>query len=1009
MGFNERSTIQQALLDWAVADGWEYVKGEDVPRLDNTEVLVGPWVVEAVERLNADVAGDDNAINAIVSEVKAAVLSAGFDGIVKANELVTTMLRGVRTFKHVDTGRHEPRHFIDFENPDNNRFVVSDEVTIGVPGSARRFDVVYFVNGFPLVVIETKNPVAKKTTWFTGAHDIHDVYEVEFPTYFAPNLLVAATDGLEFRYGAVRQHVDDWNMWGDLDSAPDLAGPARVELTAKTLLTRQMVLDILKDFALYSHATSATQNDFKILPRYPQVQAANAIHDKVLSGRPGGLIWHHQGTGKTILAAFAALKLLNDDEVKNPTVLIVVDRTQLVSQTAAQFKTTGMPRLHTPESKRELHKLLKRDERGVIVTTIHKFAEAGFLNDRSNIIVLVDEAHRTQEGTLGTQMRAALPNARWFGMTGTPVSAKDRNTFRLFGDPDDADFVMSRYEPIRSIVDGTTVPVVVEPRLVNFNLDDDTIDEAFAELASEEELDEESQAFLAAKAGHISTIMSNPERVRTVCADMVDHYLTHVHPLGQKAQVVAYNRELVVAYANQIQAELDARGMDLQVELNMSVYPGKDEKPEYAQYLMTEQDEEAQKARFCDINNPLSFIVVTSKLMTGFDAPIEGVLYLDKPLKAQNLFQTITRPNRTWRNPITKQKKSRGLVVDYIGLAKAIGKALVDPTVDDGKQQQVTDVSGLAAEFARAISDLVALFPGINFLDTSFDSLSKAHQALQNPATKEKFVAGFTAIQTIWEFLAPHPVLDMMKPQYTWMAQVYQSIQPETVSRDILWERLGAKTLGLVHEHMTEIRVTDAGRKKITLDAAGLALVKAVAEQGTLPGLPTPDADNAITLEDVMDTVEKRITARLEGGSVSAVYTSLAAQIKRLREQAQKNADQSIKFLEMALEIAQQVVKAERMEDDGELDGNEHLFDPNVGALTQIVKENLPKDLHVTVEQVVTDIDTIVKQVAFAGWTESEPGDKAVRKELRKVLRKHGIPVGGTVFDKAYAYIRENY
>jgi type I restriction enzyme R subunit len=1005
MGFNEANTIQKALIDWAKGSGWSHVRGEDLPRLDNHEVVVETWAVEAVRKFNPDLDADDEGVQNVLAEVKAAVLSAGNEGLVRANETLTTMLRGSHSFKDIATDKHLPRTFIDFENPSNNRLVVSDEVTIGSPGKARRFDVVYYVNGFPLAVIETKTPVKAKVTWLNGACDIHDVYEQEYPNFFAPNVLIAATDGLEFRFGAVRQSPTEWNVWGSTDSVATLHGPERVELSARLLLHPETLLDVLKDFTLFRHATAATETDKKFLPRYPQVEAANAIHDKVLAGRPGGLIWHYQGSGKTLLTVFASLKLLNDDRAGSPTVIILVDRKDLVRQTSQVFRTAGMPRLMTPKDMRELQKLLKRDERGVIITTIHKFRDAGFLNGRDNIIVMVDEAHRTQEGTLGKDLRTALPNARFYGMTGTPVSAKDRNTFRLFGDPDDPDFVMSRYEPTRSIVDETTVPVLVEARLVQFNVDQDGLDEAFEELAEVEGLDDDAKVFLASKTAHIRTLLLNPDRITAVCADIVDHFHAHLAPLGQKAQVVAYDRELVVAYTEAVKAEITRRGLPYEVALNMHVTNSKDEKQAFKKYAMSEPEEEAQKARFLNVKDPLSFLVVTSKLMTGFDAPLEGVLYLDKPLKAHTLFQTITRPNRTWTNPLTGQRKTRGLVVDYVGLARAIGKALIDPSAD-AATTQVVDVNELAGTFVTKIEELLEIFDGIDLTDTSFASLAAARSRISTSETRENFVKQFIGVQTVWEFLDPHKTLNKYRAEYRWLAQVYETVKPAGNSNLILWEKLGQKTLDLVHANMSGIQIEYRPKQSVKLDPAGIALIKGLAAQGELPGLDDNSKD--ITLEDVLDTIEKRVKRRMTE-SDSPVYQSLAKQIERLRDQAIKNADQSIEFLKRALGIAQQVVKADRMEADGELEGNESLFDPNIGALTQIVEENQPEGLHLIVMDVVTKIDTIVKQVAYTGWNESIPGDKAVRRELRNVITDFGFPPSGTVFDRAYEYVKENY
>lgn len=1009
MGFNEASTIQTELIVWAKAQGWEHIRGIDLPRADNHEVVIEAWSVPALQSLNPELDEDQDNLELVVSQIRAATLSAQNDGLVKSNELLTTMLRGVYAFNQSVDGSSKriPRDLIDFETPANNRLVVSDEVTIGPTGKARRFDVVYYVNGYPLVVIETKNPVNAKTTWLSAAKELHDVYETEYPNFFAPNLLVAATDGLEFKYGAVRQPYASWNVWGSTDDDPTLSGPARVKRSAQLLLHPVMVLNILKDFALFSHSTSASGKDMKILPRYPQVEAATAIHDKVLSGRPGGLIWHHQGSGKTFLTVFAAFKLLSDDAVGNPTVIILVDRKELVRQTRAVFETAGMPRLMAPDSMKELRNLLANDERGVIITTIHKFKDAGLLNSRDNIIVMVDEAHRTQEGALGKDLRTALPNAKFYGMTGTPVADKERNTFALFGDPEDPDFIMSRYEPIRSIIDETTVPVIVEARLVNFSLDKEKLDESFNDFADDEGLDEDAKTYLAKQASSIKTILLNPERIEAVCVDIVDHYVARLAPLGQKAQVVAYDRDLVVAYAAAIESVLKQRGYPYVVGVNMSVTNNKDEKPEFKKFLMSEAEEVAQKERFLDVNDPLAFLVVTAKLMTGFDAPIEGVLYLDKPLKAHTLFQTITRPNRPWINPKSKQKKTHGLVVDYVGLAKAIGDSLKDPN-SDAKNAQVTDVDELAGKFAINMSALLTRFAGLDLKDSSFSTLEEAANRIGTGESRDQFIKQFLAIETIWEFLHPHPLLDLSTSQYRWLAKVYEITKPTGDANLLLWERLGQKTLDLVHENMTGVAVDASKSKSVKLDAAGIALIKGLAEQGELPDLDVDITDEEVTLEDVMNTIERRIKHRLEETG-SSVYKSLAASIEKLRTQSIQNAGDSVKWLEKTLAIAQQVVEADRMEAEGTLEENAALFDPNIGALTQIVEQNKPADLSILIPDIVHGIDAIVLEVAFTGWAETSSGDREVKKQLRAVLKDYGLPFKGDLFDRAYEYVRENY
>lgn len=1024
MGFNEASTIQKSLIEWAEEAGWDHALGVELPR-DEHDVVIEPWARDALLALNPDLVDDSESADLVLHEINQAILDA-HNGLVVANELLTVMLRGDHSFPTI-AGKHVPRRLIDFDDLSNNRFTIADEVTIAGAVKPRRFDVVYYINGFPIVVAETKTPVKHQVSWVNAAKDIYGTYEEEYPNFFATNVFNVATEGLEFRMAPIRAYPDPdseiWARWGSTEDDPrKVTGPARVERAARLLLRPETVLAILKDLVMYRHARDASEVDVKFLPRYPQFEAALAIHAKVLADGSGGLIWHHQGSGKTELMAFAAARLLRDDAVIEmyggaPTVIVIADRKDLVRQTAEMFETAGMPRMSVPANKRDLHRTLRRDDPGVVITTVHKFAEAGHLNDRSNIVVLVDEAHRSQEGSFGKAWRKAVPNAKFFGATGTAIEDKDRSTFKLFGDPADPDFVMSRYTPEQSIADGFTKPVIVEGRSVGFDLNKEELDEAFDQFADDESLDDEEKVFLSGKASHIETILSNPERVAAVCADIVDHYLAYVAPLGQKAQVVAYNQRLVVAYAHAIQAELERRGAVMpngaprEVGVVMHVADSKDTPKELLQYLLTPDQEEALKRRFKKVDDPMSFVVVTAKWMTGFNAPIEGVLYLDKPAKGANLFQTITRPNRPWKNPITGQRKDFGRVVDYIGLAKAIGEAIAGPKTrtEEEPELNITDASQLAGKFVADLTRLMALFDGIDTADSSFEALAEAHERIvEGSQQRTEFIETYVALQTVWEFLDPHPMLAPFKQQYFWLAKVYESIRPKDVSKAFLWDRLGAKTTELIHGHMTAVRVRSMPSKTVTLDAAGLELVKRIAEQLRLPDRETPETKPGDIYQEVLDSIEARIRRRL-AETESSVYQSLAERIEKLRNKAIENVEDSLAFLEEALKIAQDVVAADRAAEAGDEAALERITDPKRGALTQIVEENTPPGLHKIVPDIVDRIDAIVVEVAYTGWTQSDAGDKRVRRELRTALKEYGLPIKGDLFDRTYEYVRENY
>lgn len=1004
-GFSESSTVQAWLIQRLVSLGWKHIPGKELPR-DLTAPLVEEWLIEALEVVNADLHGIPERVDEVLPLIRMAVMSAASDGLVAANERLTTLLRGDHTVKYVGTTEYVPLQLIDFENLAENHFVVSDEVTFGPPGKERRYDVVLWVNGFPLVVIETKTPVKSSVSWLNGARDLANTYEIEGPTFFASNVLVAATEGREFHYGSVGQPGEQWLMWGSTQDPYDLWGLKRVERSVDLLLTPARVLSILRDFTLFEQVPGGGVR--KLIPRYPQVEAAEAIHQRVLGGGSRGLIWHYQGTGKTLLMAFAALMLLHDERVGGPTVVVVLDRLDLIEQVERQFKTAGLPRVTTADTKDDLRRILKEDRRGIVLTTIFRFEDAGLLNERDNIIVMVDEAHRTQEGRLGDDLREALPNARFFGLTGTPISDKDRNTFKLFGDPKDPGHILNTYSMERSIADGASVPVHVETRMVNFHLDKTALDEAFAQMAEEENLSDEQREVLAGKAASVKTLLLNPDRIEAVCKDMLDHYQAKIAPLGMKAQVVAFDREMVVAYDTVLTRLLTERGMPQTTAVVMTVGTAKDEPSAWSGYTLDRAAEAKVKQRFNDPDDPLSLLIVTAKLLTGFDAPIEQVMYLDKPLRRHTLFQAITRTNRRYTNPLTGQEKRHGLVVDYIGLGNQIAQALKAADPDRGGKRPV-EVDDLVAELEHAMILVLSQFDRIDRGDHSFAALQAAMEALPDQARRDAFARGFTSVQTFWEFLYPHEALSAHAADYKWLAQVYEAVRPTKVSDALLWHRLGAKTLALVHGHIANLEVTGTGLEEVVVDPDAIEAMRSLVQQGELDLDPNRDLfTQPVTLDEVLGTIDARIRRRL-ALNPHPVYKSLAEQIERLRQQAIRKAEDSIDFLKQALEVARLAVQAERLEGEGRLDEAEVLLDPHLGALTQIVNAYKPSNTPVIVDDVVRDVDTIVKQVRYTGWNETQEGDRTVRMELRKVLKKYGLPLTGALFDNAYAYIRENY
>jgi type I restriction enzyme R subunit len=993
-------SVQDALVDRLTRSdlGWVFVAGDALDRQEE-EVFVESEVRDALVRLNPVIAEDPNRAEEVLRRLRAVMLAEANDGLVAANEEMTAWLAGRRTVKFVDTDEFVAVRLIDFDDVRANRLVVSTEVTYDAAGDKRRYDVVLWVNGVPLVVGETKTPISVHTSWLNGAIDVHDGYELRTPGFFVPNVLSFATEGKEFRYGAVRQAPEEWLPWSSTTDELPLPGLASVLRSAELLLDPAMVLEVLRTYTLFSRRSS-TRGGYvvKVIPRYPQVEAVDAIVDRVRDAtKRQGLVWHHQGSGKTLLMAFAASRLRAQADLDAPTILVVLDRLDLIEQVQAEFASVGIPTLKLAETKAQLKQMLSEDVRGVIVTTIFRFKDAGLLNERSNIVVMVDEAHRTQEGRLGLDMRAALPNAKFIGLTGTPISTEDRNTWATFGDPDDPDGVLNHYSVERSIADGATLPIHVETRLVDFHIDHEALDEAFAELAEGEGLDEREAGIIARRASRVDQLMKNPARIKAVCADIVAHYRERVEPLGLKAQVVVFDRELCVAYHEAITALLGDGE-----EATVVMTTGKDDPAAWDRWDLDRDDEARIKDRFRDVDDPLKFLIVTAKLLVGFDAPIEGVMYLDKPLKAHVLFQAVCRSNRRWTNPRTGQEKLHGLVVDYVGMGNELAKAVA--VKDTGQRKaQPTDVDELVELLGEYIETAMTRFDGIDRTAPGFEQLYAAQERLPDATSREAFAAEFLQAQGLFEFLWPATALRPHEDDYKWLARIYKSVTPTDAPDRLLWQRLGVKTAQLVHDHISGVTVDSGGLESVAIDAGVFDALRQLELLDLDPDRPEPP-----TVEDVLDTLAARLARRLTGDASHPVWVSLSARLEALRQAKIDSAAASVEFLKQILELARDLVAAEQADDVGRLD-EVKVIDPDRGALTQILEEYAPENVPVIIETVVEQIDAIVRPVRGTGWQDSQPNDRKVRQEIRLILRNNGLPVEGELFDRAYDYIRKHY
>jgi type I restriction enzyme R subunit len=954
--------------------GWHYVSPGALPRQPQ-DVFVERYVREALIRLNPAIAEQPSRADEVIYKLRAIVLGVRSDGLVRANEEFTAWLRGERSMPFGPHHEHVTVRLLDFADLGANHYVATTQYTFRAGPVERRADVILLVNGFPLVLLEAKTPVRHAISWVDGALQVHDDYERHVPELFACNVFSVATEGKELRYGSIHMPVELWGPWRPEDARVG-GGLLDIRQALNGLLRPHVVLDILANFTLF--ATDSKQRRLKLVCRYQQYDGANRIVQRVLAGAPRkGLIWHFQGSGKSLLMVFAAQKLRLAPALHNPTVIIAVDRIDLDAQISATFHASDIPNLVKAESRDALEQLLRTDARKIIITTIFKFGEAGHgpggvLNDRPNIVVLVDEAHRTQEGDLGLRMRAALPNAFFFGLTGTPINRRDRNTFATFGAPDDPHGYLSRYTFDESIRDGATLPLRFEPRLVELHIDKAAIDDAYQELTGG--LSDLDRELVARAAARMAVLVKVPERVERICADIARHFQAKVAPNGFKALVVTYDQESCLLYKAQLDRWLDSQASAIVISVS-----GKDrEDPAYKPLRRDRDAEEKLLDRFRDRDDPLQVLVVTAKLLTGFDAPILQAMYLDKPLRDHTLLQAICRTNRTYGD-----KKACGLIVDYLGVFDDVAASLEFD--EEGFQRVVANIQGLKNELPGAMQQCLGYFMGVDRTLTGYAGLLEAQACLPNNDVRDAFAGDYNALSTIWETLSPDPLLVPYEDDYRWLSQVYVSVQPTSGTGALLWHALGAKTVELIHRNVHVEAVRD-DLEEIVLDAD---LVEAL--------LSAPDPGRQAR------AVEIKVVARLRRHMGNPRFRALSERLERLKERHEAGQLHSVEFLKQLLDIARDLLEAERATPPAE--------DENRGkaALTELFEQVRTAETPIIVERLVANIDEIVRVVRFPGWQGTSAGEREVRKALRKVLFDVKLHQDGELFDKAYGYVKQYY
>lgn len=692
--FNE-DAFEQGIIDHLCsAHGYEYLHGPDVPRSSDAfdDAFLPDVIVPALERINPGV--NRRAIDAAVTKLKEIEGST----LVAKNKVFTDMLQGGVEVRWYDgkEDKNDIVRLIDFDNPERNEFHVVNQWTYIERGTNKRPDVIVFVNGLPLVLFELKSP-ARADADNEDAYQQIQNYKRQIPTLFVYNAFCVISDMLHTKVGTITANESRFVEWKSVDGNYEATQFADWKTPLDGMFPKARLIDILKNFILFSE-------DAKILAGYHQYFAVNkalgSVHEAIGGDGRGGVFWHTQGSGKSLSMVFLAHLL--EEKLDSPTIVVITDRNDLDSQLFAQFSKCSNFLRQTPvqaQSRADLaQQISSRRANGIIFTTMQKFEEeASALSDRENVVVMVDEAHRGQYGFeekfdrdgkkhTGTALliRRALPNATFIGFTGTPISIEDRSTREVFGDYIDV------YDMTQAVEDDATRPVFYESRVIALKLDQgilakvDDEYEKLTEQANAETIDASKRDF-----ANLDAVLGAPEVIDALCQDIVEHYETNrAHELTGKAMIVAYSRPAAMAIYQRI-CELRPSWKE-EGKLGVVMTMGNQDPEWWFDVVGNKAHVKEMAKRFKDDSDPLKIVIVVDMWLTGFDVPSLATMYVYKPMRGYNLMQAIARVNRVYKD------KEGGLVVDYVGIANALKRAMKDYTKRDQKKYGDMDIGKTA-------------------------------------------------------------------------------------------------------------------------------------------------------------------------------------------------------------------------------------------------------------------------------------------------------------------------
>ena len=1006
--------VEQVALSWLSNLGWQVAYGPEIApdtpgaeRDDFTQVVLEERLRDALFNLNPGLPA-----SALETGLRSLINPDGPTLETRNRAFHKALSHGVTVPVRRDDGTMsgEPAAVVDFENPDNNDWLAVNQFTVKENQSTRRPDIVLFLNGLPLGIIELKNPADENTDVWDAWQQLQ-TYESELPTLFSMNEFLFVSDGLHARIGPLTAGKEWFKPWKTMDDdTPGAANLPELQVMLEGVCERSNFLALVRDFIVFDddgsgklikkmagyHQFHAVQAAVEETFRATQLQRrASAEKNRKHGGDPGdrriGVVWHNQGSGKSLTMAFYAGALVRHPDMENPTIVVLTDRNDLDDQLFGTFSRCSELLRQDPtqaESRADLRQKLSVNVGGVVFTTIQKFfpEERGdshpVLSERRNIVVIADEAHRSQYDFIdgyARHMRDALPNASFLGFTGTPIELEDANTRGVFGD------YISVYDIHRSQEDGATVPIYYENRLAKLALDEEekpNIDDDFEEVTEGEEL--EDKEALKTKWAQLESVVGADNRIRQIAEDIVAHYEARLEQLDGKAMVVCMSRRICVELYRELvtlrpewEDEDDTKG---QIKVVMT---GSASDPlDWQKHVRSKNARETLGNRFRNPDDSFKVVLVRDMWLTGFDAPSLHTMYVDKPMQGHNLFQAITRVNRVFKD------KPGGLVVDYLGLANDLKKAVDNYTKSGGKGDAAFDKADAIAVMLEKHEVCCGMFHGFDW--SPWSSGNAADRLTLIPAAQEHILA-----QEEGKERYTQAVMELTKA-FTLSVPADEAINIrddvnffQTVRAAILKKAPGEK------------------RSAEDLDAAIKQIVsRAVASEGVVDifaeaGLRNPDISvlsdeflsevkgmthRNVAVELLQKLIRGELSTRRRQNVIQA--RSFAGMLEDAIRRYQNRTIEAAQVIEELIELAKQMREDLARGEELGLNEDELAFydalETNDSAVQVLGDE--------TLRTIAQELVETVRRNATIDWTVRESVRAGMRNAVRRVLRKYKYP-----------------